>query len=112
MVKIPELALDGQNWKFYHAKYLEAAATNYCLDILGGRPDNGTDDWEEANALLCDLFMETIPASIYFQIHLNSVHKIFKYLAKHFHDNDSIEDLGREHQQNSLAGWRTSGEGL
>ena len=66
MVNIPELALDRQNWKFYRAKYLEAAATNYCLDILGGRPDNGTDDWEEANALLCDLFMETIPASIYF----------------------------------------------
>ena len=66
MVKIPELALDGQNWKFYRMKYLEATATNYCLDILGGRPDNGTDDWEEANALLCDLFMETIPASIYF----------------------------------------------
>ena len=66
MVNIPELALDRQNWKFYRAKYLEAAATNYCLDILGGRLDNGTDDWEEANALLCDLFMETIPASIYF----------------------------------------------
>ena len=93
MVKIPELALDGQNWKFYCVKYLEAAATNYCLDILGGRPDNGTDDWEEANALLCDLFMETIPASIYFQIHLNSAHKIYKYLSKRFSDNDSIEDL-------------------
>ena len=66
MVKIPELTLDRQNWKFYCVKYLEATATNYCLDVLGGRPDNGMDDWEEANGLLCDLFMETIPASFYF----------------------------------------------
>jgi len=93
MVKIPALELDGQNWKFYRAKYLEAAATYYCLDVLGGRPDDGTDDWEEGNALLCSLFMETIPASIYYRIRLNTAHENYKYLAKCFRDNDPIEVL-------------------
>jgi len=93
MVKIPALELEGQNWKFYRAKYLEAAATYYCLDVLGGRPDNGTDDWEEGNALLCSLFMETIPASIYYRIRLKSAHQIYNHLAKHFRDNDPIQEL-------------------
>jgi len=93
MVKIPALELDGQNWKIYRAKYLEAAATYYCLDVLGGRPDDGTDDWEEGNALLCSLFMETIPASIYYRIHLKSAHQIYNYLAKCFRDNDPIQEL-------------------
>jgi len=93
MVKIPALELEGQNWKFYRAKYLEAAATYYCLDVLGGRPDDGTDDWEEGNALLCSLFMETIPASIYYRIRLKSAHQIYNHLAKHFRDNDPIQEL-------------------
>jgi len=93
MVKIPALELEGQNWKFYRAKYLEAAATYYCLDVLGGRPDDGTDDWEEGNALLCSLFMETIPASIYYRICLKSAHQIYNYLAKHFRDNNPIQEL-------------------
>jgi len=93
MVKIPALELDRQNWKIYHVKYLEATATYYCLDVLGGRPDDGTDDWEEGNALLCSLFMETIPASIYYRIHLKSAHQIYNYLAKRFCDNDPIQEL-------------------
>jgi len=93
MVKIPALELDGQNWKIYRVKYLEAAATYYCLDVLGGRPDDGTDDWEEGNALLCSLFMETIPASIYYRIRLKSAHQIYNHLAKHFRDNDPIQEL-------------------
>ena len=61
--------------------------------MLGGRPDDGTDDWEEGNALLCSLFMETIPASIYYRIRLNTAHENYKYLAKCFRNNDPIEVL-------------------
>jgi len=93
MVKIPALELNGQNWKIYRAKYLEVAATYYCLDVLAGRPDDGTDDWEWCNALICSLFMETVPASIYYHIRLKSAHQIYNYLAKCFRDNDPIEVL-------------------
>ena len=93
MVKIPALQLKGQHWKFYCAKYLEAAATYHCLDALAGRPDDGTDDWEWCNALLCSLFMDTVPASIYYRICLKSVHQIYNHLAKRVHDNNPIQEL-------------------
>ena len=67
MVKIPELAKDGQNWKTYYAKFLEVAATFDCLEVLAGRPYKG-DDWDGCNALLCCMFMETVAPSIYFKI--------------------------------------------
>jgi len=93
MVKIPALELDGRNWKIYRVKYLEVTATHHCLDVLAGRPDDGTDDWEWCNTLLCSLFMETVPASIYYQIRLKSAHETYNYLAKHFRDNDPIQEL-------------------
>ena len=89
MVKIPKLMEDGQNWKIYRVKFLEAAATYDCLKVLAGRPYEG-DDWDGCNALLCCTFMESIPPSIYFPICCRTVHKNFKYLAKHFHDNEPI----------------------
>ena len=89
MVKIPELAEDGQNWKIYRAKFLEVAATFDCLEVLAGRPYEG-EDWDGCNALLCCMFMETVAPSIYFKIRRRTAHKNFKYLAKRFHDNDPI----------------------
>ena len=89
MVKIPELAKDGQNWKIYRTKFLEVAATFDCLEVLAGRPYKG-DDWDGCNALLCCMFMETVAPSICFKIHCRTAHKIFKYLVKCFHDNDPI----------------------
>ena len=89
MVKIPELTEDGQNWKIYCVKFLEAAATYDCLEVLAGRPYKG-DDWDGCNALLCCTFMESIPPSIYFPIRCRTVHENFKYLVKHFHDNEPI----------------------
>ena len=89
MVKIPELAEDGQNWKIYRAKFLEVAATFDCLEVLAGRPYEG-DDWDGCNALLCCMFMETVAPSIYFKIRRRTAHEIFKYLAKRFHDNEPI----------------------
>ncbi|KIM55151.1 hypothetical protein SCLCIDRAFT_30576 [Scleroderma citrinum Foug A] len=89
MVKIPELAEDGQNWKIYRAKFLEVAATFDCLEVLAGRPYKG-DDWDGCNALLCCMFMETVAPSIYFKIHCRTMHENFKYLTKRFCDNESI----------------------
>ena len=89
MVKIPELAEDGQNWKIYRAKFLEVAATFDCLEVLAGRPYEG-DDWDGCNALLCCMFMETVAPSIYFKIRRRTVHENSKYLAKRFHDSEPI----------------------
>ena len=60
MVKIPELAEDGQNWKIYCAKFLEVTATYDCLEVLAGRPYEG-DDWDGCNALLCCTLSELVP---------------------------------------------------
>ena len=89
MVKIPELAEDGQNWKIYHAKFLEVAATYDCLKVLAGRPYEG-DDWDGCNALLFCTFMESVPPSIYFKIHCRTAHENFKYLVKCFRNNNPI----------------------
>jgi len=93
MVKIPALELDGQNWKIYRAKLLEAAATYYCLDVLAGRPDDGTDDWHGSNALLWCTFMETAPPTIYVRIRYKTAHEIYNYLADCFRDYDPIQEL-------------------
>ena len=89
MVKIPELAEDGQNWKIYCAKFLEVTATFDCLEVLAGRPYEG-EDWDGCNTLLCCMFMETVAPSIYFKIRCRTAHENFKYLMKHFHNNDPI----------------------
>ena len=89
MVKIPELAEDGQNWKIYRAKFLEVAATFDCLEVLAGRPYEG-EDWDGCNALLYCTFMESVPPSIYFKICRRTAHENFKYLMKRFRDNDPI----------------------
>ena len=89
MVKIPELAEDGQNWKIYRVKFLEVAATYDCLKVLAGRPYEG-EDWDGCNALLCCTFMESVPPSIYFKICRRTTHENFKYLTKHFCNNNPI----------------------
>ncbi|KIM57135.1 hypothetical protein SCLCIDRAFT_29081 [Scleroderma citrinum Foug A] len=89
MVKIPKLAEDGQNWKIYHAKFLEVAATFDCLEVLAGRPYEG-EDWDGCNALLCCTFMESVPPSIYFKIRHRTAHENFKYLTKRFRDSEPI----------------------
>jgi len=90
MVKIPALELDGQNWKIYRAKLLEHAATKGWLGVLAGELDN--EDWEGCNALLHKLLHDTIPISIYIRLHRNTVHQVFKYLAKRFRDRNPITD--------------------
>ena len=93
-VEIPKLAENGQNWKIYHAKIVEAAATDITnlLGILAGwEPDNGSYDWECQDAILKWSFYTSVPISILCPIwKLNTMHEIFKYLTKHFHDNEPI----------------------
>ncbi|KIM53216.1 hypothetical protein SCLCIDRAFT_32076 [Scleroderma citrinum Foug A] len=93
-VKIPELAPNGQNWKIYRAKIIEAAATDITdpLGVLAGwQPDNGSYDWECLDAILKWTFYTTVPISILCPIwKLDTVHEIFKYLAKRFRNNEPI----------------------
>ena len=89
MVKIPELAEDGQNWKIYRSKFLEVTATFNCLKVLAGRPYEG-EDWDGCNTLLCCMFMETVAPSIYFKIRCRTAHENFKYLTKHFRNSEPI----------------------
>ena len=90
MVKIPALELDGQNWKIYHVKLLEHAATKGWLGVLAGELDN--EDWEGCNALLHELLHDTIHISIYIRLRHNTTHQVFKYLTKCFCDCDPIAD--------------------
>ena len=95
-VKIPKLKLNGQNWKIYHAKVVEAAATDIMdlLGILAGwEPDDRSYDWECWDAILKWSFYTSVPISILCPIQkLNTVHEIFKFLVKCFHDPNPIVD--------------------
>ena len=93
-VKIPKLTPNGQNWKIYRAKVIEAAATDITnpLGVLAGwELDDGSHDWECRDAILKWSFYTTVPISILCPIRkLDTTHKVFKYLAKRFRDNDPI----------------------
>ena len=95
-VEIPKLAENGRNWKIYHAKIIEAAATDITdpLGVLAGwQPDDGSYDWECLDAILKWTFYTSVPISILRPIRkLDTAHEIFKYLAKRFRDNEPIVD--------------------
>ena len=99
MVEIPALELDGRNWKIYHAKILEDAATLDVLDVLAGwrtEPDDeDNDDWEDWYS--CDssakwLIYPILPPQLVTPIReLQTAHEMFVFLARRFHDTDPIE---------------------
>ena len=98
MVEIPALELDGQNWKIYHAKVLEDAATLDVLDVLAGwrtEPDEDTDDWEDWYSCDCSakwLIYPILPPQLVTPIRkLQTAHEMFVFLACKFHDMDLIE---------------------
>ena len=90
MVEIPELAEDRQNWKIYCVKLLEVAATRGWLCVLAGEPFDGMYDWQGYDTLLHKIFNYTVPINIYVQLHCNTAHQVFKYLAKQFSNNEPI----------------------
>ena len=93
-VEVPKLAENGRNWKLYHAKIVEAAATDITdlLGVLAGwEPDDGSYDWECRDAILKWTFYTSVPISILCPIQkLNTVDQIFKYLAKRFRNSEPI----------------------
>ena len=119
-VKIPKLAPNGQNWKIYHAKVIEAAATDITdpLGVLAGwQPDDGSYNWECLDAILKWTFYTTVPITILHPIRkLDTVHEIFKYLVRCFCDPNPIVDphatsaneAKRGTDENSHAEWRES----
>ena len=98
-VKIPALALDGQNWKNFRAKLIEAAAMQEVLGFLAGwevEPDDKDseewDDWYGYDAVAKFLIYPTLPLELLRPIRkLRTVHEMFEFLAHHFHDYDPIE---------------------
>ena len=60
MVEIPALTPNGQNWKIFCAKLIEATATQHVLGLLAGwevEPDDDDseewDDWYGYDAVAC-----------------------------------------------------------
>ena len=94
MVKIPELAEDGQNWKIYRAKYLEVAATENLLSIVAGwESDNGSKDWDHRNRVARMLLYITLPPLLQSRIRLlENAREVFQYLAYYFLDAEPIAD--------------------
>ena len=93
-VEVLKLAENGQNWKIYHTKIVEAAATDI-MDLLGvlagWEPDDGSYDWECQDAILKWTFYTSVPISILRPIRkLDTADQIFKYLAKRFCDSKPI----------------------
>ena len=82
MVKIPELAEDGQNWKIYREKYLEVAATEHLFSVVAGwELDDGSKDWDHRNRTARTLFYITLPPSFRLRIQpLENAREVFRYL--------------------------------
>ena len=99
MVKIPALELDGQNWKNFRAKLIEATATQEVLGFLAGwevEPDDEDseewDDWYGYDAVAKFLIYPTLPLELLRPIRkFHTAHEMFEFLALHFHDYDPIE---------------------
>ena len=94
-VEIPALTLDGQNWKIYHTKLIEAAATHIVkpLGVLAGWEEyDGTNDWEGQDATAKFLIYPTLPLELLRPIQkLNTAHEMFVFLTQRFHDTNPIE---------------------
>ena len=61
--------------------------------LAGWQPDDGSYNWECLDAILKWTFYTLVPISILCPIRkLDTAHKIFTYLAKHFRDSNPIVD--------------------
>ena len=98
-VKIPTLALDGQSWKIFHVKLIEATAMQQVLGLLAGwevEPDDEDsqewDDWYGYDAVAKFLIYPTLPLELLHPIRkLHTMHEMFKFLVHQFHDYDPIK---------------------
>ena len=95
-VEVLKLTKNRQNWKIYHMKIIEAAATDITdpLGVLAGwQSDDGSYNWECLDAILKWPFYTLVPITILCPIRkLNTAHEIFNYLATCFCNNNPIMD--------------------
>lgn len=89
---IPELELDGRNWKAYRESLLKAAATKGWLGILSGQePSDETLRWEGKDAQVKMLLYRTVPVPLVLKFRrLKTSHEMFDYLATTFRDPTPI----------------------
>ncbi|KIK13504.1 hypothetical protein PISMIDRAFT_77864, partial [Pisolithus microcarpus 441] len=83
---IPELELDGRNWKDYWTSLLKAAAMKGWLGILSGQElSDETLRWEGKDAQVKMLLYQTVPIPLVLKFRrLKTSHEMFNYLATTF----------------------------
>ncbi|KAF9238402.1 hypothetical protein BU15DRAFT_30165, partial [Melanogaster broomeanus] len=89
---VPELAVDGRNWKTYRKNLLLVAAEENLVQQYDGtdtRPVDATNDevkaWQRRNAIAKQYVAATIPDALFACIvHLKTACELFQYLAKLF----------------------------
>ncbi|KAI6029199.1 hypothetical protein PISMIDRAFT_121220, partial [Pisolithus microcarpus 441] len=83
---IPELELDGRNWKDYWTSLLKAAAMKGWLGILSGQElSDETLQWEGKDAQVKMLLYQTVPVPLILKFRrLKTSHEMFNYLATTF----------------------------
>ena len=98
MVEIPALELDRQNWKIYHTRILEVAATLGVLKVLiGSEKDDGSDYWLGRDTKARFLIYPILPPQLLDCIlQLDTAHEMFVYLECKFHDTDPIERVAEK----------------
>ena len=93
MVEVPTLELFGQNWKIHRTRILEVAATLRVLKVLtGSEKDDGSDYWLGQDTKDRFLIYSILPPQLLDSIlQLDTVHEMFVYLERKFHDTGLIE---------------------
>ncbi|KAF9230406.1 hypothetical protein BU15DRAFT_35712, partial [Melanogaster broomeanus] len=89
---VPDLAVDGRNWKTYCKNLLRLAAEEKLVRLYDGtdmRPVDATSDevkaWRRRNAVAMQYIAATIPDALCMRVlHLKTAHELFQYLANLF----------------------------
>ncbi|KAI6033706.1 hypothetical protein PISMIDRAFT_111420 [Pisolithus microcarpus 441] len=83
---IPELELDGKNWKVFQESLLEAAATKGWLGIISGQElSDETLRWEGKDAQVKMLLYQTVPIPLILKFQRSKTsHEMFNYLVTTF----------------------------
>ena len=102
MVEIPTLKLFGQNWKIHRTRILEVAATLEVLKVLtGSEKDDGSNYWLGRDTKARFLIYPMLPPQLLDSIlQLDTVHEMFVYLERKFHDTDPIERVAKKESRN------------
>ncbi|KAF9235197.1 hypothetical protein BU15DRAFT_51629, partial [Melanogaster broomeanus] len=91
-IRVPDLAVDGRNWKTYRKNLLQVAAEEKLARLYDGtdmRPVDETSNevkaWRRRNAIAKQYIAATIPDALCMHVlHLKTTHELFQYLSNLF----------------------------